>query len=395
MLIPTRTLIRLEVHFLRATAIRTTQPPWRSFIRRSFAITPQTQYSPYTTDTVSTTLATESLTSIHDLDAFKDSSILDEARKRWGLEPPAKLSDSRTESTTEVASPSTRSGVIYPQGRPEIAELTRKMMEARISNGHTGRRRHETQEPTSSTTHSTSSETLKGSTASSPNPQFHRASMEDAPLWKKHRETIKAKIGGEAWNPRRKITRQSMEEVRYLRRQFPTEWTTAKLAEHFNMPNESIVRILKSNYQPSPERAAQQDEVRLRKKKERVDADIARILKERQEKWEASRLERGSTNRRRDTGRAHTEFSRQKSFIPRQRSYQQQQQPQPQTQQPQPQQQQRQPTKDPLSMTPEELEQFKNDRHAAWMAERKLKSQKTAVNVGHINLGAPTRRIDE
>jgi hypothetical protein len=122
--------------------------------------------------------------------------------------------------------------IVYPEGRPEIVELTRKMMENRILGGYTGQRQLQAkkqQHIDNGDTYDTPTTvmTKTGTTASqSPNPHLHRAPRDansstamEVPLWRKHREAIKAKTGGQAWNPQRKLTRQAMEEVRYLRKQ--------------------------------------------------------------------------------------------------------------------------------------------------------------------------------
>lgn len=156
-------------------------------------------------------------------DAFRHHAILQEAKKRWGFDSP------RSTSSRPMV------GVIYPKGRAEIADLTHRMVQDRLLSGYTGQR--QVQEKHSNNAHDTSVTTKAGTTASqlnnapvaatstSPNPHLHKAPRDadriaiEVPLWKKHREAIKVKTGGQAWNPQRKLTRQAMEEVRYLRKQ--------------------------------------------------------------------------------------------------------------------------------------------------------------------------------
>lgn len=170
-------------------------------------------------------------------DAFKHPATLQEAKKRWGLlEDPI----STTTTTSSAVTPPKAGGgvIIYPEGRREIANLTRRMMENRILGGFTGQRhlQGKKQHNDSDNAYDTSAATMvkTGTIISqlnkrgpaSPNPHLHRAPRDansrtamEVPPWRKHRETIKAKTGGQAWNPQRKITRQAMEEVRYLRKQ--------------------------------------------------------------------------------------------------------------------------------------------------------------------------------
>lgn len=153
-------------------------------------------------------------------DAFKHHDILQEAKKRWGFGLPKS-----TSSEPMV-------GVIYPQGRAEIVDLTQRMVQDRVLGGHSGQRqaqeKHSNDTSVTTKAGSTSSQlnmTPGTVTSSSPNPHLHKAPRDadgmtiEVPLWKKHREAIKAKTAGQAWNPQRKLTRQAMEEVRYLRKQ--------------------------------------------------------------------------------------------------------------------------------------------------------------------------------
>jgi hypothetical protein len=62
---------------------------------------------------------------------------------------------------------------------------------------------------------------------------------------------LKEKLGGQAWNPRKKLSPDTMEGIRHLHQTQPDKFTTPVLAEHFKVSPEAIRRILKSKWQPS------------------------------------------------------------------------------------------------------------------------------------------------
>lgn len=59
--------------------------------------------------------------------------------------------------------------------------------------------------------------------------------------------------------PERKLTWDAIEEVRYLKREQPEEWTVERLAKGFSVSEDVILRVLRSKFAPNPERKAKQD----------------------------------------------------------------------------------------------------------------------------------------
>ncbi|KAJ8257990.1 hypothetical protein GJAV_G00191920 [Gymnothorax javanicus] len=59
--------------------------------------------------------------------------------------------------------------------------------------------------------------------------------------------------------PPRKLSWDAMEQIRYLKQEFPEEWTVSRLAEGFSVSTDVIHRVLRSKFIPSPERRAKQD----------------------------------------------------------------------------------------------------------------------------------------
>ncbi|KAL6710799.1 Required for respiratory growth protein 9 mitochondrial [Coniothyrium glycines] len=71
------------------------------------------------------------------------------------------------------------------------------------------------------------------------------------PAWAIQKAAIKEKLAGEAWNPRKKLSPDTMEGIRHLHETQPERFTTPILAQHFKVSPEAIRRILKSRWRPS------------------------------------------------------------------------------------------------------------------------------------------------
>ncbi|KAF9291969.1 Required for respiratory growth protein 9 mitochondrial [Mortierella alpina] len=208
-------------------------------------------------------------------DSITDLSTSTDAKERWAL------------------GATTFAPIVFPSGRPAITELTKTLAETRIKDGFTGQRvpkdvRNALRDQQSKAIlDSRTGNVLPGT--SSPNPHLHRAPRDGStapmPEWLKHKLAIKNKMNGERWDPQKKLTRQAMEEVRYLRKQFPDEWTTTKLSEHYNVAGESIRRILRTDFQPPAERVTKQDQVKKQERKENVVNSLQRIKEEKHAAW--------------------------------------------------------------------------------------------------------------
>ncbi|KAG0341846.1 Required for respiratory growth protein 9 mitochondrial [Podila humilis] len=234
------------------------------------------------------------------LDAFADPIAYKNAQARWGLGGAI----SQTSSSSSCYAP-----IIFPQGRSEITALTKELKEARISGGYSGQRiitkterynQRDAQAQLLMKDFGRQSGRLSNGSIS-PNPHLHKVSRlaatkdADLPQWKKHKLAMKEKLLGKAWNPQRKLSREAMDEVRYLRKQFPDDWTTERLADHFNVAGVSIAKTLKSKFQPSPERAEEQNRTRKLARKSNITADVERRKAERHALWLAQKAEREKT----------------------------------------------------------------------------------------------------
>lgn len=73
------------------------------------------------------------------------------------------------------------------------------------------------------------------------------------PAWAIQKEALRAKLGGEAWSPRKKLSPDTLEGIRHLHATQPDKFTTPVLADYFKVSPEAIRRILKSKWRPNDE----------------------------------------------------------------------------------------------------------------------------------------------
>ncbi|XP_022597257.1 neugrin [Seriola dumerili] len=59
--------------------------------------------------------------------------------------------------------------------------------------------------------------------------------------------------------PQRKLTWDTIEQIRYLKQEQPEEWTVDRLAQGFSVTPDVILRVLRNKFVPSPERKSKQD----------------------------------------------------------------------------------------------------------------------------------------
>lgn len=65
--------------------------------------------------------------------------------------------------------------------------------------------------------------------------------------------------------PPRTLTREAMEQIRYLHEEFPESWSVPRLAEGFDVSTDVIRRVLKSKFVPTLEKKLKQDQKVLQK----------------------------------------------------------------------------------------------------------------------------------
>ncbi|EMD69166.1 hypothetical protein GGP41_004825 [Bipolaris sorokiniana] len=106
----------------------------------------------------------------------------------------------------------------------------------------------------------------------------------ERPAWQVQKEAMKEKLGGEAWNPRKKLSPDTMEGIRHLNSTQPDKFTTPVLANHFKVSPEAIRRILKSKWRPSDEEYEERME-RWNKRGERIWSNLVEMGVKPPKRW--------------------------------------------------------------------------------------------------------------
>jgi hypothetical protein len=109
-------------------------------------------------------------------------------------------------------------------------------------------------------------------------------SRPERPHWQLQKAALKEKLGGEAWNPRKKLSPDAMEGIRHLHDTQPEKFTTPILADHFKVSPEAIRRILKSKWRPSDEEYEDRME-RWNKRGERIWTNLVEMGVKPPKKW--------------------------------------------------------------------------------------------------------------
>lgn len=84
-----------------------------------------------------------------------------------------------------------------------------------------------------------------------------RRRKEKMPMWGLQKEALKEKFP-EGWQPRKRLSPDAIAGIKELHKQFPDLYTTAALAQKFEVSPEAIRRILKAKWEP----AAEEEEAR-------------------------------------------------------------------------------------------------------------------------------------
>ena len=119
----------------------------------------------------------------------------------------------------------------------------------------------------------------------------------ERPNWQLEKEASKRKLNGEAWNPRKKLSPDTMEGIRHLHNTQPQKFTTPVLAQHFKVSPEAIKRILKSKWRPTDE----EQEDRLRrwdKRGEQIWTNLVELGVKPPKKWREMGVGRASNGER-------------------------------------------------------------------------------------------------
>ncbi|KAI0401143.1 hypothetical protein F4802DRAFT_581385 [Xylaria palmicola] len=108
--------------------------------------------------------------------------------------------------------------------------------------------------------------------------------------WQIQKQALKEKFP-DGWCPRKRLSPDALDGIRALHRQFPEQYTTEVLAKHFEVSVESIRRILRSKWTPSPEEDAARQE-RWFNRGKKIWSQMAELGKKPPRKWRAEGIVR-------------------------------------------------------------------------------------------------------
>ncbi|PSN63535.1 required for respiratory growth protein 9, mitochondrial [Corynespora cassiicola Philippines] len=121
-----------------------------------------------------------------------------------------------------------------------------------------------------------------GETSKTSAPHVGRSKKKEP--WQIQKEAIRKKLDGQAWNPRKKLSPDTMEGIRHLHKTQPEKFTTPILAQHFKLSSEAIRRILRSKWRPTDE----EQEERMRrwdKRGEKIWSNLVELGVKPPKKW--------------------------------------------------------------------------------------------------------------
>ncbi|KAL8863301.1 MAG: hypothetical protein Q9178_000676 [Gyalolechia marmorata] len=105
--------------------------------------------------------------------------------------------------------------------------------------------------------------------------------------WQIQKDAISSKFGSAGWTPRKRLSPDALEGIRTLHAQFPDKYTTAVLANQFEVSAEAVRRILKGKWRPSDEEATSRRQ-RWDKRGERIWGQMVALGVKPPKKWRDS-----------------------------------------------------------------------------------------------------------
>ena len=90
--------------------------------------------------------------------------------------------------------------------------------------------------------------------------------------WFSTRDHIEGDQEATRWSPKKKLTRYQIDYLRTLRSESPELWTLRRLSKYFGISYISVVKILKSKFQPSGDVVERQDAraIKLREQRKQI-----------------------------------------------------------------------------------------------------------------------------
>lgn len=125
--------------------------------------------------------------------------------------------------------------------------------------------------------------------------------------WKVQKEALREKFGERGWQPRKRLSPDTLDGIRALHTSNPGSYTTQTLAEHFEITPEAIRRILKSKWRPNTDEVEKR-RTRWEKRGERKWKAMAEQGTRPPAKWRAKGIRTPQAEKKRPSRRKDEEY---------------------------------------------------------------------------------------
>ncbi|KAL8953885.1 MAG: hypothetical protein Q9222_000259 [Ikaeria aurantiellina] len=102
--------------------------------------------------------------------------------------------------------------------------------------------------------------------------------------WQIQKSALSSKFGSAGWAPRKRLSPDALEGIRALHAEFPAKYSTAVLANQFEVSAEAIRRILKSKWRPNDDETSKRRQ-RWDKRGERIWSQMVALGVKPPKKW--------------------------------------------------------------------------------------------------------------
>ena len=133
--------------------------------------------------------------------------------------------------------------------------------------------------------------------------------------WQIQKAALTAKFPSQPWQPRKRLSPDTLNGLRALHASDPTAYSTATLAEHFKVTPEAIRRILKSKWRPSAEEVEER-KGRWERRGERKWGEMARLGMRPPGRWRAKGILDGGSVGKRDGRRGREGPGAREEYVP-------------------------------------------------------------------------------
>ncbi|KAJ9649440.1 Required for respiratory growth protein 9 mitochondrial [Coniosporium tulheliwenetii] len=116
--------------------------------------------------------------------------------------------------------------------------------------------------------------------------------------WQIEKAALERKLDSQAWNPRKRLSPDTLDGIRNLHMTDPARFTTPVLAEQFKVSPDAIRRILKSKWRPNEDEHEDRMK-RWNKRGERIWTNMVELGTKPPKKWREMGVGRAAPGRRR------------------------------------------------------------------------------------------------